>query len=129
MLGQKLGLACELTRRMHDGLLAGDAESIDETTGRLQTLAAECRLLADELKRGSATRGEDADWPNAHLAFEQVAIEMARQSAIQGGLLHGLVGLTRRLLDTFAAVRGDAYSRDGRTMETPFEGLRLKELA
>ncbi len=129
LLAERLESASALTDEMRQGLLRGESETIDAATARLQTVATECRILEEELRRIADRPWTDPEWEQAHLEFERMATRLARHGAIHGGMLHGLVHLTRRLLEAFGDVRGDGYSRSGRAPEAPFEGLHLEELA
>lgn len=132
-LRERLEEAERLAGAMRARLAAADAEGIEEATARLRTVATEYGVLARELGRlpaAGAERGADPAWDDALDRFRCAATSLARRAAVEGGVLHGLVELSRRLLDTLGAPRGDAYSADGRVhAPETMRGLRLTETA
>ena len=53
----------------------------------------------------------------------------ARETAIQGGLLNGLVALSQQVLDRISQDESPGYARNGRASSLRPAGLGLKELA
>jgi hypothetical protein len=113
---------------MQHDLHRGDSRAIESGTARLETVLLEFKLLADEHGR-LPQRRDDADPAvrHARIALERTATRLARSAAVTGGLLERLVRVSRKLVDTFQAAGGETYLPTGRTRETPFRGLRLRE--
>jgi hypothetical protein len=128
LLGQRLLAAEELSAEMREGLHRGDAPMIDSATARLRTLVEEYRILAQELGRTPRTAAPDGEIGRALDDLERIATRLARHNAVNGGLLDGLVGMSRRLLETLSEPEAEAYSNDGRTRLAPLRGVKLREV-
>jgi hypothetical protein len=128
-LRERLEQAGSLTADVRDALKRADGRGIEAATSRLETLALELKLLHAEYRRLPA---EDAgrDEPaltHARAALEAAATRLARSSAAGGGLLERLVTMSRNLIGTVQAARGETYEASGHTRDLPVEGLRLRK--
>ena len=114
-------LVGEVARHM----AAGQVEAINAATERLSTLATECRLIQNHLIQAPAI--DSAAAAAARDRLRDVAEALARRSAIQGGVLSGLVELSRRILAALDETPGD-YDAYGRAHCGKLPSLRLQEL-
>jgi hypothetical protein len=129
-LRDRLEEAAALTVDMQHDLHRGDSRAIESGTSRLETVLLEFKLLAEEHGRLPLRPGDaDPAECRARLELERTATRLARSAAVTGGLLERLVRVSRKIIDTFQAAGGETYLPSGRTRETPFRGLHLREEA
>jgi hypothetical protein len=126
-LRQRLERAAGLEHDMRASLKRADVAGIETATSRLETVALEVRLVAAELDRLPRTSGAP-DVERARVELDRTATRLARSAAVGGGLLHRLVGMTRRFT---AALDADTepYLSSGAVRERALHGLRLEEKA
>lgn len=124
---QRVESAHDLAATVRERLRDGDREGIEEATARLETIAQEFKLLAEEYDRlpePSATEARAVD-----AALEAAVTRLARSSAVTGGFLERLVHLGRGRLDLLALAKDGTYSRSGHVSELEPRGVRLQERA
>lgn len=125
LLSGRLAAAGSLTVEMRDALRRGDAIAIEQRTDRLERLLTEVRVLVGEVERlAPPADAEEHGLAEARERFEATATALAREGAVSGGLLAGLVDRARRLFESSAS-----YRSDGRPTELRRPTLDLKELA
>ena len=129
-LSESLASAAALTQEMRVALMAGDAAAIDARTLRLENLLVEIRAVITELEKSpQPATSDDASLTAARERFEATATRLAREGAVSGGMLAGLVARVRSLFEQFAPNDAASYGSDGRPPERAALNLRLKELA
>ena len=128
-LTQRLELAHELALELRGQMTRGTTDEIETGTARLETVAQEFKLLAEEYGRlgpeSEATTPGARD--NAAKALAETAARVARSSALTGGLLERMVAVSRCRLGLLAGTQDGTYGKDGRGPEFDARGLRLKE--
>jgi len=125
----RLEQAAELEDEMRRGLRDADATRIEAATCRLETVALEVKLLAAELDRFPAGADiHDPDVQRARAELDETATRLARSSAVGGGLLERLIGLSRRLTKALDAGT-ETYLYSGVARERTVRGLTLEEEA
>ena len=128
-LRERLEAVNLLNVEMHRSLKEGDAAAIHDASSRLETLLLEFKLLHGEYQRLPEPAVGDRAFDNARKQLEISAIQLARSTAIGGGLLERLIHMSRMLIGAIAssASSGDAYDPTGKTPELTGDGLRLRE--
>ena len=128
----RLQLAAELSAAVRSRLANGDPAEIDDATARLETLAEEFKVLAQEYDRLPCPAPEcesDEQLTRERSAMETAAAGLARSSALTGGLLERMVSVSRGLLDLLALSKDGTYHRSGRVAEPAASGVKLLERA
>ncbi|MBZ5637226.1 MAG: hypothetical protein LAO51_00565 [Acidobacteriia bacterium] len=131
-LEERLLEADRLTESVRGALLRGDAESIETSRARLEALAAEFKVLVEELRRHQAAADgapEDPRLTAARGALRATVARLARSSAISCGVLERMVTLRRCLLSLASAAAGESYLPTGRAKEFAPQGMRLRQRA
>jgi hypothetical protein len=131
-LAARLGDAAGLAEEMRAALKRADAAEIEELSARLETVALECRVLAEECARVPSPSEGAADGPelaHARDALHAAARRLARSAAFSNGLLERLITLRRALLAVAASAIGGSYESSGRIPEPQPEGVRLRRNA
>jgi hypothetical protein len=129
-LSRRLQAAQELAVTARECLTAADVDGIEAATARLETVAQEFKLLAEEYDRLPALDPElvaSGAVAVERAALEAAAKEIARSSAISGGLLERMVSVSRRLLRLIGAAKDGTYESTGRAPEFAPNGVQLKE--
>ena len=129
-LRERLELVEALSTEVRGKLRAGDASGVDASTARLETVAQEFKVLAEEYQRSAPPeRHRDADPTHARArqAFQETAARLARSSAIAGGLLERMVALSRGVMALWAGRSGESYLPSGQAPDLAARGIRLKE--
>ena len=128
----RLQLAAELSATVRSRLANGDPAEIDDATARLETLAEEFKVLAQEYDRLPCPAPEcesDEQLTRERSAMETAAAGLARSSALTGGLLERMVTVSRGLVDLLALAKDGTYGSSGRATEMSAHGVRLQERA
>lgn len=129
-LRARLERAESLAASVRQALGRADVDAIDSATARMETLAQEVKLLAEEHRRlGAAPPAIENDprLVEARRALRETTTRLARGAAVAGGLLVRMVGLSRGLLSMLDSARSGTYRPSGTTPEIGVEGLRLQE--
>jgi hypothetical protein len=132
-LTRRLDATYDLAATVRELLPGGDPAEIDAATARLETVTQEFKVLVEELRRLPADAAASADEATLdeidreRAALEASAARLARSSAITGGLLERMVGVSRGLLDLLAIARDGTYRPDGRASDLSPRGVRLQE--
>jgi len=127
-LRQRLEQAHGLAQEVRGRMTAGETAEIELATARLETLAQEFKVLAEEYARLEAA-GPTVD--SRSVARERAALRdavagLARSSAIAGGLLERMVAVSRGRLGMLGTATS-GYLPSGRASEPDPRGRRLKE--
>lgn len=130
-LTERLCAVETLAQDMRRSLVAADAEAIEAGTARIQNIALEFQLLADEYRRlpGDGGGGGDPQVTRARAGLEAAATRLARSAALGSGLLERMTTLRRGLLALLSEATGATYLPSGRSGEVRAEGVRVRESA
>jgi hypothetical protein len=131
-LRQRLESIETLSGDVRRALVRTDTAAIEDATARVETLAQEFKLLAEEygrLTRAGVEVSDDFRVAAARAALRETTLRLARSSAVAGGLLARMVQLSRGLLSVLSTAREGTYLPSGRAAEPAVEGVRLREQA
>jgi hypothetical protein len=131
-LRQRLESIEALSGDVRRALVRADTAAIEDATARVETLAQEFKLLAEEygrLTRAGAEVSDDFRVAASRAALCETTLRLARSSAVAGGLLARMVQLSRGLLSVLSTAREGTYLPTGRAPELAVEGIRLREQA
>jgi len=127
-LTRRLDCAHEIALVTRGQLARAATEDIDASIARLETVAQEFKLLVEEYDRLPLGAGDhDPRVAEARRALDRAVANIARSSAISGGLLERLILVSRRRLELLDSAVEGTYKSNGRSAEFDARGLRLKE--
>ena len=131
-LKERLDAIEALSSDVRGAIVRADRAAIESATARLETLAQEFKLLAEEHARLTSADAGASDDPRVVAARDRLrsaAQRLARSSAVAGGLLARVIQMSRGLLSVVTNARGGTYLSTGRTPELAVGGIRLREQA
>jgi hypothetical protein len=131
-LRERLDAVEPLCASIRRALAAGDASSIESATARLETIALEVRVLADEFRRlpvPGRVEAADEALVAASRALRESALVLARSAAVTHGFLDRTIALRRGLLAAIASATGEGYLPTGRPTDLPDRSVRLRQRA
>ena len=128
-LRARLELFEELSDSVRRRLISGDVEGIESATARLETVAQEFKLLAEEYRRIPSSESTDPNTADARarVAFEATAARLARSAALTGGLLARLIAMSRGVMASWTGGAEGSYLPSGQAPDFLPKGIRLKE--